>query len=120
MAAWSGRARAGQPLSAHLQGLAMLVTCTLWFILHSVIGFRSLMGDTANDDWIDLIALELVFAFPGLILHTVLLESAGDCRRARTAQTLVRGAGGPLRRAAPPWRCTFPARSSASSPPRHD
>jgi two-component system LytT family sensor kinase len=56
----------------------MLVTCTVWFALHTVIGFRTLMGETPNDDWLDLAALELVFAFPGLILHTVLLESHGE------------------------------------------
>jgi hypothetical protein len=53
----------------------MLVTCTLWFVLHSIIGFRTLMGQPMNDDWIDLAALELVFIFPGLIFHTVLFES---------------------------------------------
>src|SRR4029453_8505107 len=34
---WS-RAR-GRPLGAHLQGLAMLVACTVWFVLHTIIQF---------------------------------------------------------------------------------
>src|SRR5580765_6519092 len=73
----SSRARGRTP-GAHLQALAMLTACTLWFVLHTVIGFRSLMGEPMNDDWIDLAALELVFTFPGLIFHTVLLESGDD------------------------------------------
>ena len=73
---WS-RARVRTP-GAHLQALAMLLACTLWFVLHTVIGFRALLGEPMNDDWIDLAALELVFTFPGLIFHTVLLESGDD------------------------------------------
>ncbi|HXG90397.1 MAG TPA: histidine kinase [Vicinamibacterales bacterium] len=63
-------------LRVKLRGLAMFVVCTAWFILHSVIEFRHMMGQSRTDDWIDLAALELVFTFPGLILHTVLMESA--------------------------------------------
>ena len=51
----------GRPAGAHYQGLAMLIACTLWFVLHTVIGFRTLMGEPMNDDWVDLAALELVF-----------------------------------------------------------
>src|SRR5262245_13304859 len=69
----------GRPPGAHLQGLAMLIACTLWFLIHTVIGFRALLGGRMDDDWVDLAALVLVFAFPGLIFHTVLLESGDDC-----------------------------------------
>jgi two-component sensor histidine kinase len=34
------------------------------------------MGEARDNDYIDLATLELVFAFPGLILHTVRLETA--------------------------------------------
>jgi signal transduction histidine kinase len=64
-------------LRAEWIGQAMFVTCTLWFVLHSIIEFRALMGEARNDDVLDLAALELVFAFPGLILNTVLVETAG-------------------------------------------
>jgi signal transduction histidine kinase len=62
-------------LNVPLQALVMYVVCTVWFVLHTVIAFRLLMGEPWNDDLIDLAALELVFVFPGLIFHTVLLES---------------------------------------------
>lgn len=73
----------GRPPGAHAQSLAMLIVCTLWFVLHTIIGFRVLLGEPMNDDWIDLAALELVFSFPGLIFHTVLLESGDDCGAAQ-------------------------------------
>jgi signal transduction histidine kinase len=65
-------------LRAEWIGQAMFITCTLWFILHSVIEFRFLMGEARKNDLLDLAALELVFAFPGLILNTVLIESASN------------------------------------------
>ena len=70
----------GFPLNALRQpGMAMYLVCTVWFILHSIIEFRYLMGEARENDLIDLAALELAFAFPGLILHTVLRETdAGD------------------------------------------
>ena len=70
----------GFPLRALRQpGMAMYLVCTVWFILHSIIEFRYLMGEARENDLIDLAALELAFAFPGLILYTVLRETdAGD------------------------------------------
>ena len=60
-------------------GMTMYLVCTAWFILHSLIEFRYLMGEPRENDLIDLAALELAFIFPGLILHTVLLEAdAGE------------------------------------------
>ena len=75
---WSRVPSAPAP-SVHIQSLAMFIACTLWFVLHTIIGFRGLLGSPPNDDWFDLAALELVFAFPGLIFHTVLVESRTDC-----------------------------------------
>jgi len=74
-ALWVSRPSSGPRLSAEVQSLAMLITCAVWFVLHSVIEFRSLMGEPREDDLIDLAALELTFAFPALIFHTVLLET---------------------------------------------
>ena len=73
---WSKTAAAdGSGFKARLIGLAMYVVCTLWFVLHSVIEFRYLLGEGKTDDLIDLASLELVYVFPGLILHTVLYET---------------------------------------------
>jgi signal transduction histidine kinase len=63
-------------LRAAWVGLAMFVVCTVWFVVHSIIEFRYLMGDPRQDDWFDLSTLVLVFAFPGLILHTVLVDTS--------------------------------------------
>jgi signal transduction histidine kinase len=63
-------------LRAAWVGLAMFVLCTVWFVVHSIIEFRYLMGDARQDDLFDLSTLILVFAFPGLILHTVLVETS--------------------------------------------
>jgi hypothetical protein len=65
-------------LRAAWVGLAMFVVCTVWFVLHSIIEFRYLMGDPRQDDAFDLTTLVLVFAFPGLILHTVLVDTTND------------------------------------------
>ena len=62
-------------IKSQLIGLAMYVVCTLWFVLHSVIEFRALLGEPRENDLIDLAALELVYVFPGLILHIVLHET---------------------------------------------
>jgi signal transduction histidine kinase len=64
-------------------GLAMFVTCTVWFLLQSAVEFRYLMGEPRGNDLLDLAALEICFVFPGLILHTVLFETgqAADAPR---------------------------------------
>jgi signal transduction histidine kinase len=61
-------------------GLAMFSTCTVWFLLHAIIAFRSLMGNPPEDDLIDLATLELVFLFPGLIFHAYLFEATSERR----------------------------------------
>lgn len=63
------------PRGFNLQGLTMFLICTLWFVLHSVIEFRNLLGGPRKNDVIDLAAVELVFFFPALILHTVWRET---------------------------------------------
>jgi signal transduction histidine kinase len=68
---WTSQAVPGALKTVPVQSLALFVVCTAWFVLHSVIEFRFLMGDARKDDLIDLAALVLVFAFPGLILHAV-------------------------------------------------
>ena len=73
---WPAAAPDAPRLRAAWVGLAMFVVCTVWFVVHSIIEFRYLMGDPRQDDWFDLSALVLVFAFPGLILHTVLVDTA--------------------------------------------
>jgi signal transduction histidine kinase len=57
-------------------GQAMFAACTLWFVLHAIIEFRFLLGESRENDLIDLAALELVFIFPGLIFHTYYVETA--------------------------------------------
>jgi signal transduction histidine kinase len=58
--------------------LMMFVVCTAWFVLHGLVELRALMGDSRENDYLDLALLELVFVFPGLIFHTVLREAGGD------------------------------------------
>jgi len=71
-------------------GMPMYLTCTAWFILHSLIEFRYLMGEPRENDLVDLAALELAFIFPGLIFHTVLLETGSDASERHEAMG-VRG-----------------------------
>jgi two-component system LytT family sensor kinase len=61
-------------------GLAMFLTCTVWFVLHAIIAFGSLMGNKPEDDLVDLATLEIVFLFPGLIFHAYLFEATSDQR----------------------------------------
>src|SRR5688572_1869906 len=63
-------------VKGNVHGMAMFVLCTLWFVLHSINEFRGLLGQPRTTDLIDVAALELVFGFPGLIFHTVLIEAA--------------------------------------------
>jgi hypothetical protein len=54
--------------------MALLVISTVWFILHTLIEFRYLTGDTQRDDLLDLGTL-IVYLFPPVIMHTVYRES---------------------------------------------
>ncbi|HYB94752.1 MAG TPA: sensor histidine kinase [Vicinamibacterales bacterium] len=53
--------------------LAIFVISTIWFVLHTLIEFRELMG-LRRDSILDL-ATFIVFLFPPVIMHTVYLES---------------------------------------------
>ena len=57
--------------------MALLVISTIWFVLLAIIEFRYLMGDTAQDDFLDL-ATFIVFMFPPVIMHVVYSESTCD------------------------------------------
>src|SRR5918993_5376380 len=57
--------------------LALFALSTVWFVLHTVIEFRYLTGDTSRDDIFDLATL-LVYLFPPVIMHTVYRESTCD------------------------------------------
>ncbi len=72
---WSTAIAAGTDTIARRYNLALALLCTVWFVIHTVIASRWLMGDPGRNDWIDLAALVLTFAFPGLIFHTVLNEN---------------------------------------------
>ena len=49
---------------------------TVWFVLHTLIEFRQLTGDT-REAWLDLGTL-IVFLFPPVIMHTVYRETHDD------------------------------------------
>ena len=73
---WSRRHPAGGTNLDH-PGLALFALSTFWFVLHTLIEFRFLMGDTRRDDIFDLASL-LVYLFPPVIMHTVYSESQCD------------------------------------------
>ena len=57
--------------------MALLTISTVWFVLHTLIEFRQLTGDTPQDDLLDLGTL-IVYLFPPVIMHTVYRESHSD------------------------------------------
>ena len=54
-------------------GLVLFALSTIWFVLHTLIEFRNLTGNTQLD-MLDLATL-LVYLFPPVIMHTVLSET---------------------------------------------
>ena len=74
--------------------LRMFIMCAVWFVLHAVIEFRALLGAPRQYGALDLVALELVLLFPGMIFHTYLLESVaqGGVRDTRRQWMAVLGA----------------------------
>jgi signal transduction histidine kinase len=73
-------------------GVRLFTMCAAWFVLLSIIEFRALMGDPRENDWLDLIALGVVFAFPGVIFHSYLfatLEAAHASAASRRRWALV-------------------------------
>jgi signal transduction histidine kinase len=56
---------------------ALFLISTVWFVQHSLIEFRLLLGNTSRD-WLDLSSLAVVYLFPPVIMHTVYLETHGE------------------------------------------
>ena len=53
--------------------LGVFIISTIWFVLHSLLEFRNLTGNT-KEGWLDL-ATFIAFLFPPVIMHTVYLEA---------------------------------------------
>ncbi len=56
--------------------LVLFAISTVWFLLHTLVEFRNLTGDTTRG-WLDLGTL-MVFLYPPVIMQTVYREAAGD------------------------------------------
>jgi hypothetical protein len=54
--------------------LALFALSFVWFVLHTLIEFRSLVGDT-KEGWTNLGTLVVVYFFPPVIMHTLFLEA---------------------------------------------
>lgn len=74
---WSGIGHEASAERDHPVNLVMSVVCTVWFVLHGTIEWRVMLGDTRGEGWLDVAVAAITFTFPGLIFHTVLLESGG-------------------------------------------
>ena len=88
--AWGGLDRDSPPGARprlDKPGLALFVISTVWFVLHGLIEFRNLSGDTGQG-WLDLGTL-IVFLFPPVIMHTVYLESCAQVAPRRTYGVLL-------------------------------
>ena len=59
-------------------GWRLFAACAIWFVLHSIIEFRSLLGEPKFDDTLDLATLILVYLFPAIIFHSYLLRTLAD------------------------------------------
>jgi hypothetical protein len=64
--------------------MALLIISTVWFVLHTLIEFRQLTGDSPQDDLLDLGTL-IVYLFPPVIMHTVYRETHDDSEPAPPA-----------------------------------
>ncbi len=75
-AVWAGPYRnlAGGNRPIDRPSLALFAISTTWFVLHTLVEFRNLTGDSQRDDLIDLATL-IVFLFPPVIMHTVFNEA---------------------------------------------
>ena len=56
--------------------LAVFVISTTWFVLHALIEFRNLTGNTRTG-WLDL-GTFIAFLFPPVIMHTIYLEAHSE------------------------------------------
>ena len=82
--AWGGLDRESPPGTRprlDKPGLALFAISTVWFVLHGLIEFRNLSGDTGRG-WLDLGTL-IVFLFPPVIMHTVYLETCAALKPGR-------------------------------------
>lgn len=72
---WSGRRSPGLAMDPRIDraSLALFVISTVWFVLHALIEFRNLTGNTGRTT-LDL-ATFIVFLFPPVIMHTVYREA---------------------------------------------
>ena len=78
--AWGGLDREAPPGARprlDKPGLALFAISTVWFVLHSLIEFRHLAGDT-EQGLLDLGTLIVVYLFPPVIMHTVYLETCAE------------------------------------------
>ena len=76
---WGGPHRNYSPaMSSRIDqaSMALFVVSAVWFVLHALIEFRNLTGNTERSV-LDL-ATFIVFLFPPLIMHTVYLEAKGE------------------------------------------
>jgi signal transduction histidine kinase len=71
----SSGAFTGEDSATTRAGVRLFAMCAVWFVLLSIIEFRALLGDSRQNDWLDLTTLALVFAFPGVIFHSYLLAA---------------------------------------------
>jgi signal transduction histidine kinase len=56
--------------------LTLCAVCTVWFVLHTIAELRVLTGGAGWQSVPDLLAMMLSYAFPPLIMHNVLHETA--------------------------------------------
>ena len=54
--------------------LALFATSFVWFVLHTLIEFQSLVGDP-REGWLSLGTLVIAYLFPPVIMHTLYLEA---------------------------------------------
>ena len=75
-AVWGGQRTyaAGVRQRIDKASLALFALSFVWFVLLSLIEFRTLMGET-KQGWLDLGTLAIVYLFPPVIMHTVYLET---------------------------------------------
>ena len=66
----------GVPPRIGKASLALFALSLAWFVLHTLVEFRTLVG-LRQDSWIDLATL-MVYLFPPVIMHTVFLETQCD------------------------------------------
>ena len=74
---WSRQQREGEHRGLGRPSFGLFTLSTVWFVLHTLIEFRYLTGDTQRDDLLDLATL-CVYLFPPVIMHTVYEQSTCD------------------------------------------